>query len=151
MMQSLGRPIDVDEVVVADEAEAGSVDDRRMRDYVHASRKRHFLVCANQRPLHHCVALPVGEKMFDKEAAQHLHLKYGIEIAGEWGGSWIITVRDREWFIAESEEISDVQAIVHYDHPSDMVLNSYLRLEAGRTSGDQAVIQMARKLFNRPI
>jgi uncharacterized protein (TIGR03083 family) len=89
--------------------------------------------------------------MFDKQAAQHLHLKYGIKIDGDWGGSWIITVRDGEWYIAETDEISDVQAMVHYDHPSDMVLTSYLRLEAGRTSGDQAVIQMAKKLFNRPI
>jgi uncharacterized protein (TIGR03083 family) len=89
--------------------------------------------------------------MFDAEAAKGVHIRYGIKIDGDCGGQWIVAVNDAEWAIEEADDLRDVQAVVRYRHPSDMVLSSYFRIEAGEVSGEPGVIDTGRRLFSRPV
>jgi uncharacterized protein (TIGR03083 family) len=89
--------------------------------------------------------------MFDADAAQGLDIRYGIHIDGDWGGRWTITVSDGRWTVQDAEASPDVQAVIRYRHPSDMVLNSYFRIEAGEVTGEPSVIQSGRRVFSRPV
>jgi uncharacterized protein (TIGR03083 family) len=83
----------------------------------------------------------------DQEAAKGVNLTYGIKADGEWGGQWKVTVKDGQWSIEAVNDLSDVQAVFHYKHPSDLVLTAYQRIEGGETSGDPKVIDKVRSLF----
>lgn len=83
----------------------------------------------------------------DQEAAKGVDITYGIKVDGEWGGQWKITVKDGQFSYESTDDLSGVQAVFHYRHPSDMVLTTYQRIEGGETSGDPAVIDKIRHLF----
>jgi hypothetical protein len=91
------------------------------------------------------------EYMFDADAAKDTQFSYGIIVDGEHGGQWMLTVRDARWEIEAVHDMRNAQAVIRYRHPSDMVLASYFRMDAGEITGDLDVIQHARRLFSRPI
>jgi hypothetical protein len=84
------------------------------------------------------------EFMFDPEVAKDVHIRYGIRIDGDRGGQWIVAVSGGQWAIEEADDLRDAQAVIRYRHPSDMVLNSYFRIEAGEVSGEPDVIHTGR-------
>jgi hypothetical protein len=83
----------------------------------------------------------------DQEAAKGVDVTYGIKVDGEWGGQWKVTVKDGQFNYEAADDLSDVQALYHYRHPSDLVLTTYQRIEGGETSGDPEVIKKVRGLF----
>lgn len=83
----------------------------------------------------------------DQEAARGVDVTYGIKVDGEWGGQWKVTVKDGQFNYEAADDLSDVQALFHYRHPSDLVLTTYQRIEGGETSGDPEVIKKIRSLF----
>lgn len=83
----------------------------------------------------------------DQEAAKGVDITYGIKVDGEWGGQWKITVKDGQFNYEPADDLSGVQAVFHYRHPSDLVLTTYQRIEGGEASGDPEVINKIRNLF----
>ena len=83
----------------------------------------------------------------DQDAAEGVDITYGIKVDGEWGGQWKITVKDGQFNYEPAEDLSDVEALFHYHHPSDMVLTTYQRIEGGEATGDPEVIDTVRNLF----
>jgi hypothetical protein len=43
--------------------------------------------------------------------------------------------------------LSDARAVLHFDHPSDMVLTTYQRIEGGEETGDPGLIDKIRNLY----
>jgi len=43
--------------------------------------------------------------------------------------------------------VSNLPAVFHFKHPSDMVLTTYQRFPGGTTTGDPAIIEKARNVF----
>jgi uncharacterized protein (TIGR03083 family) len=83
----------------------------------------------------------------EQESAKGVDLTYGIKVDGEWGGQWKATVKDGQWSVEPAEDLSDVDATFHYEHPSDMVLTAYQRFDGGEASGDPDAIKKVRRLF----
>jgi uncharacterized protein (TIGR03083 family) len=81
------------------------------------------------------------------ESAAGLDVVYGIEISGEWGGKWRVTVKDGKFEAKpEAGNFEGCQAVFSFD-PSDFVLTSFLRFPGGAARGDPEVIQKVRGLF----
>jgi uncharacterized protein (TIGR03083 family) len=85
----------------------------------------------------------------DQEAAKGVDVVYGIKIDGEWGGQWKITVKDGQFKYEAVDNLSDVPAVFHYKHPSDMVLTTYQRIQGGEATGDPDTIKKVQGLFFR--
>jgi uncharacterized protein (TIGR03083 family) len=85
----------------------------------------------------------------DQEAAQGVDITYGLDVAGEWGGKWKVTVKDGQFSSEAVSDLSDVPAVLHFKHPSDLVLTAYQRIQGGEASGDPEVIKKVRSLFFR--
>lgn len=83
----------------------------------------------------------------DQEAAKGVDVTYGVKVDGEWGGQWKIRVKDGQLSYEPTDDLSDVQAVFHFEHPSDMVLTAYQRFEGGTATGDPEVIKKVRNLF----
>jgi uncharacterized protein (TIGR03083 family) len=83
----------------------------------------------------------------DQEAAEGVDITYGVEVDGEWGGKWKLSVKDGQFSYEPVDDVSDLPAVLHFDHPSDMVLTTYQRFNGGRASGDQEIIDTARNVF----
>jgi uncharacterized protein (TIGR03083 family) len=83
----------------------------------------------------------------DPEAAKGVDITYGIKVDGEWGGQWKASVKDGQFSYEPADDLSDVSAVFHYEHPSDMVLTTYQRIQGGSASGDPDVIDKVRNLF----
>lgn len=83
----------------------------------------------------------------DQDVAEGVDVEYGIEVDGEWGGKWKCAIRDGQFSYEPVEDLSDVDTIFHYDHPSDMVLTTYQRIQGGRATGDPQVIDIVRNVF----
>jgi uncharacterized protein (TIGR03083 family) len=83
----------------------------------------------------------------DQETAKGVDITYGIKADGEWGGQWKVTVKDGQWSHEAVDDLSDVQAVFHFKHPSDLVLTAYQRIQGGETTGDPEVIEKVRHLF----
>lgn len=83
-----------------------------------------------------------------QDAAKGVDITYGIEVDGEWGGKWKVTVKDGQFANEAVEDLSDVQAILHFDNPSDMVLTAFQRIEGGTESGDPEVMKHVRNIFH---
>ena len=83
----------------------------------------------------------------NQEAAKGVDITYGIKVDGEWGGQWKIRVKDGQFSYEPADDLSDVQAVFHYKHPSDMVLTTYQRIQGGEATGDPEVIEKVRSLF----
>ena len=83
----------------------------------------------------------------DQEAAEGVDITYGIKVDGEWGGQWKATVKDGQFNYEPVDDLSDVETVFHYAHPSDMVLTTYQRFQGGEATGDPDVIDKARNVF----
>jgi uncharacterized protein (TIGR03083 family) len=85
----------------------------------------------------------------DQPSAKGVDVEYGIEISGEWGGKWRVTVKDGK-FEAKPEEgnFEGTKAVFSFD-PSDFVLTSFQRFDGGTARGDQETINTVRGLFFR--
>jgi uncharacterized protein (TIGR03083 family) len=83
----------------------------------------------------------------DAKSAEGLDLVYGIEVTGDWGGKWRVTVKDGQWQAApEAGNFEGCEAVFTYT-PSDFVLSSFQRYPGGAARGDEQVINKIRKLF----
>jgi hypothetical protein len=85
----------------------------------------------------------------DQEAAKGVDTTYGIKVDGEWGGQWKVTVRDGQFSAEAVDDLNDVPALLHFKHPSDLVLTAYQRIQGGEASGDPETIKKIRGLFFR--
>ena len=85
----------------------------------------------------------------DQNSAKGVDVEYGIEVSGEWGGKWRVTVKDGK-FEAKPEEgnFEGTKAVFSFD-PSDFVLTCFQRFDGGTARGDQDTIDTVRKLFFR--
>ena len=83
----------------------------------------------------------------DQEAAEGVDITYGVEIDGEWGGKWKLAVKDGQFSYEAVDDTSDLPAVLHFDHPSDMVLTTYQRFPGGTVTGNPEIIDTARNLF----
>ncbi len=83
----------------------------------------------------------------DEKAADGVDIDYGIKVDGEWGGQWKAAIRDGQFSYEPVEDLSGMETVFHYHHPSDMVLTTYQRIEGGDASGDPDVINKARSVF----
>ncbi len=83
----------------------------------------------------------------DAAVSKGLDLTYGIEISGEWGGNWRVTLKDGKWEAkADDGTFQGCDAIFSFD-PSDFVLTCYGRFPGGAARGDPDVIEKVRNLF----
>ncbi|HEY0753217.1 MAG TPA: hypothetical protein VGD98_04590 [Ktedonobacteraceae bacterium] len=85
----------------------------------------------------------------DQESATGVDAEFGLKVDGEWGGQWRITVRDGVYTATPAENLDGVQALFHFNNPSDFVLTTYQRFPGGETSGDPRVVEQIRHLFFR--
>lgn len=83
----------------------------------------------------------------DQDAAEGVDVEYGIKVDGEWGGQWKCTIRHGQFSYEAVDDLSDVDTVFHYDHPSDMVLTTYQRIQGGEAMGDPEVIDTVRNVF----
>jgi uncharacterized protein (TIGR03083 family) len=85
----------------------------------------------------------------DQSSAKGVDVEYGIEISGEWGGKWHVTIKDGK-FEAKPEpgDFEGCQAVFSFD-ASDFVLTCFQRFDGGTARGDQATIDTVRGLFFR--
>src|SRR5262249_35802027 len=58
----------------------------------------------------------------EPKSAAGVDVVYGIEVDGEWGGKWKVTVKDGKFSSESVKELSGVQATFHYANASDFVL-----------------------------
>lgn len=82
----------------------------------------------------------------DAKSAEGVDVVYGIEVSGEWGGKWRVTVKDGKFEAKPTDNFDDCQAVFRFD-PSDFVLTAFQRFQGGKASGDPEVIQKVRNLF----
>ena len=83
----------------------------------------------------------------DQAEAKGVDITYGVMVDGDWGGKWKVTIKDGQFSYEGVDDVSNLPAVFHYKHPSDMVLTTYQRFEGGEATGDPAVIEKARKVF----
>jgi hypothetical protein len=85
----------------------------------------------------------------DQPSAKGMEVEYGIEISGEWGGKWRVTVKDGKFEAKpESDNFEGCKAVFSFD-ASDFVLTCFQRFDGGTARGDQATIDTVRGLFFR--
>lgn len=83
------------------------------------------------------------------ESVAGVDMTYGIEVSGEWGGKWRVTVKDGKFEAKpDAGDFEGCQAIFSFD-PSDFVLTAFLRFPGGAARGDPEVIERVRKMFFR--
>ena len=82
----------------------------------------------------------------DAKSAEGVDVVYGIDVSGEWGGKWRVTVKDGKFEAKPVENFDDCQAVFSFD-PSDFVLTAFQRFQGGEASGDPEVINKVRNLF----
>lgn len=83
----------------------------------------------------------------EPKSAEGVDVVYGIDVAGEWGGKWIVTVKDGQFDSEPAEDLSSAQAVYQYDHVSDFVLTAFQRKDMSNASGDEEVIRQVNGLF----
>ena len=85
----------------------------------------------------------------DQPSAKGVEVEYGIDISGEWGGKWRVTVKDGKFEAKpESDNFEGCKAVFSFD-ASDFVLTCFQRFDGGTARGDQATIDTVRGLFFR--
>jgi len=85
----------------------------------------------------------------DAQSAQGLDVEYGIEVKGEWGGKWRVTVKDGKFEAKpETGNFEGCKAVFTFD-ASDFVLTAFQRFDGGTATGDPETIDKVRKLFFR--
>jgi len=85
----------------------------------------------------------------DQESAKGVNVVFGVEIDGEWGGQWRVTVKDGTYSYEPADNLDGVQALFHFKDASDFVLTTFQRFPGGETSGDPKVVDQIRHLFFR--
>ena len=81
------------------------------------------------------------------ESAEGVDLVYGIEVSGDWGGKWRITVKDGQFqYEPEEGNFEGCEAVFSFD-PSDFVLTSFQRYPGGSARGNPEAIDKIRNLF----
>ncbi len=85
----------------------------------------------------------------DQESARDVDAVFGLQVDGEWGGKWRITVKDGVYTAQAADDLDGVQALFHFTNASDFVLTTYQRFPGGETSGDPGVVDQIRHLFFR--
>jgi hypothetical protein len=83
----------------------------------------------------------------DQEAAAGKELTYGIDVGGDWGGKWLVKVKDGQMTYEGVENLDDAEAVLSFDDPSEMVLTTYQRFDGGEESGDAEVIEDVRNIY----
>ena len=84
----------------------------------------------------------------DATSASGLDTVYGLEVAGEWGGRWRVTMKDGQFSaVAEEGDFSGCEALFRFEDASDFVLSAYQRFPGGSATGDEDVINRVRKVF----
>src|SRR5919201_3499918 len=74
-------------------------------------------------------------------------LTYGLDISGDWGGQYKVTLKDGKWEAKPDDgTFEGCDAIFDYD-ASDFVLTCYGRFPGGAARGDPEVIDKVRHLF----
>lgn len=81
------------------------------------------------------------------DSAKGLDVTYGIEVDGEYGGTWKATVKDGKFESQPTGDLSGVQATFHYDCASDFVLSAFQREDLSKATGDPDVIKKVRSLY----
>ncbi len=85
----------------------------------------------------------------DQEAAKSVDITVGVIVDGEWGGKWLVRVKDGKFASEAADNLDAAQATLHFLHPSDFVLTAFQRFPGGEASGDAKVIEQFRNLFFR--
>lgn|SRR5579859_7110302 len=83
----------------------------------------------------------------DQAAAKGVDMAYGVDVGGEWGGKWKASIKNGQFSYESVNDVSNLPAVFHFQHPSEMVLTTYQRFPGGETTGDPAVIDKARNVF----
>jgi uncharacterized protein (TIGR03083 family) len=81
------------------------------------------------------------------EAAKEGDIVDGLKADGEWGGQWKVTVKEGQFTHEAVDDLSDCAAVIHFAHPSDLVLTAYQRFQGGEASGDPESVNQVRRLF----
>jgi uncharacterized protein (TIGR03083 family) len=85
----------------------------------------------------------------DAPSAKGVDVEYGIEVSGEWGGKWRVTVKDGKFEAKpETGNFEGCKAVFSFD-PSDFVLTAFQRFDGGTARGDEDTINKVRRLFFR--
>lgn len=83
----------------------------------------------------------------DPKSAEGLEAVYGIQVSGDWGGKWRVTVKDGQWQAEpETGDFEGCEAVFSYT-PSEFVLTAFQRYPGGSARGDINVINRIRNLF----
>lgn len=83
----------------------------------------------------------------DPKSAEGLEAVYGIQVSGDWGGKWRVTVKDGGWQAEpETGDFEGCEAVFNYT-PSEFVLSAFQRYPGGSARGDAGVINRIRSLF----
>lgn len=85
----------------------------------------------------------------DQESAKDVDITYGIDVKGDWGGKWRVSVKDGQFTYEPANDFSSMPAIFDYPDASEFVLTTFGRIDGGQTSGDTRIIEKARHLFFR--
>ena len=83
----------------------------------------------------------------DQETARGVDGVFGIKVDGDWGGQWLVKIKDGTFTANPADNLDEAQAIFHFKTTSDFVLTCFQRFPGGETSGDQALIEKVRHLF----
>jgi uncharacterized protein (TIGR03083 family) len=83
----------------------------------------------------------------EPKSAEGVDVVYGIDVGGEWGGKWKVTVKDGTFASEQTDDLSGVQATFKYDSASDFVLTAFQREDLSKPTGDPDAIRQARGLF----
>jgi hypothetical protein len=83
----------------------------------------------------------------EPNSAQGVDVVYGIEVDGEYGGKWLVQVKDGVFNSEQTDDLSGAQAVFHYDRASDFVLTAFQREDLSKATGNPDVINQVRGLF----
>ena len=83
---------------------------------------------------------------FAPERAEGLNFALGIDIAGPYGGTWGVSVKDQQLTVQEGN-IVRCQAVLHYKDAEEFCLDAYGRAPSVEVSGDQQLVNRFRGLL----
>lgn len=81
----------------------------------------------------------------DPDTSSGLDASWGVRVSGDWGGSWVATLKDGKLSYQEGSVAS--QPLVFNFDPSDFVLTAFQRVQGGAAIGDQALAGRVRQLW----
>lgn len=84
----------------------------------------------------------------DQEQAHGVHLQYGVQIGGAWGGKWRCTVQGGKFtYEPEKGEFEGCDALFYYPTVQEEVFTFFGRFPGGAAQGDPAAVEKVRHLF----